>query len=269
MNESGMFNREESASGHPTLLTLNRGLAILDLLATCRNAAGMTHAQIADRLRFRKSTLYRYLANLQGQRYVELVEDTPCYRLGPKALGLAAAAVRQRGFEASAQGFVDALAAATGEMAHATVFDNGDSVTVAIADGGGPIGPRISVGSRRPAHLSASGKVFLAFGERRVLDRYLEAPLRAATTNSISTATQLFKEVSAVRDSGFSVDRAEFVDGICCVAAPVSDLSGRVRGSLSVSIAAPRLDDARILDLSMPLLKQARRFSQFLSGEGE
>jgi DNA-binding IclR family transcriptional regulator len=252
-----------------SLLTLTRGLGILDLLAEAPDGEGISHPEIAEQLHFQKSTLYRYLACLQAAGYIESVGDNFRYRLGPRVFALASEALRQRDFPRSAKEFVEDLAAATGETAHATVFDRGEAVTVVMADGSGPIGPRISVGSRRPAHLSASGKVFLAFLPATTVRAYARRPLVGATANSITTTERLAQEIAQVRSLGYAVDHAEYVDSICCLAAPVFDMHHRIVGSLSLSMATGTLSHSRITDLSRPLLDVTRRFSRFLGVESE
>jgi IclR family acetate operon transcriptional repressor len=257
----------DQGAARSSLLTLTRGLAIMDLLATAPDGEGITHPEIAEQLHFQKSTLYRYLACLQASGYVESVGDNFRYRLGPRVFALASEALRQRDFPRAAKEFVEALAAATGETAHATVFDRGEAVTVVIADGSGPVGPRISVGSRRPAHLSASGKVFLAFLPSTTLRAYVQRPLPGATPSSITTADRLAQEIAQVRALGYATDRAEYVASICCLAAPVFDMHHRIVGSLSLSMATATLSRGRIASLTTPLLDVSRRFSRFLGLE--
>ena len=257
----------DAGTGRSSLLTLSRGLAIMDLLGQAPDGEGIAHSEIARRLQFQKSTLYRYLACLQSAGYVETVGDTFRYRLGPRVFALASEALRQRDFAGAAKEFVTALAGATGETAHATVFDRGEAVTVVMADGSGPIGPRISVGSRRPAHLSASGKVFLAFLPPATFRAYVQRPLLGATASSITTVDALAQELAEVRARGYAVDRAEYVQGICCLAAPVFDMHERIVGSLSLSMATSSLSRSRIAALSAPLLEVAGRFSRFLGLE--
>src|SRR5579859_3086583 len=118
----------------PSLSTLAKSLTILDALALTPSSEGRSHADLAAELGLRRSTLYRYLATMESQGLVEPVGDSR-YRLGPRILALAAAAADERSFVSEAKEFVNALATATGETAHATIYDNGEVVTVEIADG--------------------------------------------------------------------------------------------------------------------------------------
>jgi DNA-binding IclR family transcriptional regulator len=262
MDDDSRVGRDVEPRGG--LQTLTRGLAILDVLAGAPTARGVSHATLARQLGLQRSTLYRYLACLQAQGYVETADGSRRFRLGSRARVLGLTALHEHDFARAARTYVDDLAARTGETAHATVFDQGQPVTVELADGAGPIGPRISVGSRRPAHCSASGKVFLAFASARERDAALARELEPRTPATITDADVLRDHLGDVRRLGYATDQAELIPGVCCVAAPVFDFRGTVAGTLSVSVVTPRLDPPALLALLRPLLESVRRFSRQL-----
>ena len=246
------------------LQTLERGLSILDCLASSPGPRGVSHATLARQLGLQRSTLYRYLACLQAQGYVEPADGPRRFRLGSRARVLGLTALHEHDFARFARTFVDDLATQTGETAHATVFDQGQPVTIEIADGAGPIGPRISVGSRRPAHCSASGKVFLAYAAPREREAALDRELEARTAATITDPAALHAHLGDVRRLGYATDQAELIAGVCCVAAPVFDFRGALAGTLSVSVIVPRLEPPALMGLLRPLLDATRRFSRRL-----
>lgn len=247
-----------------SLVTLVRGLSILDALAAAPPERGRSHASLARELGFQRSTLYRYLSCLQEHGYVEFADATGRFRLGPRAVTIGSAAIASRAFPRFAKQFVDELAHATGETAHATIFDGFQSVTIAMADGAGPIGPRIQIGSRRLPHFSASGKTFLAHQSPDVVDAYMSGELERRTKATIVDADSLRVHLEEVRRVGYATDQAEFVEGICCVAAPVFDFKSTPVGALSISVATEHLDPTRLASLTRPLIAIARTFSHKL-----
>jgi len=169
--------------------------------------------------------------------------------------------VRARSFDAFAPSFVSDLAAATGETAHACIFDPPESVTISIAEGEGPVGPRILVGARRPAHCCASGKLFLAYDRTGRTDTYIASALERWTGATLSNATELRKALEHVRRTGLAIDQGESYEGICGLAAPVRTFSGDVAGALAITVVNSRLSRARIGALAEPLVSGARRLS--------
>jgi DNA-binding IclR family transcriptional regulator len=246
-----------------SLLTLRRGLAIIDALAGAASTRGLDHATLAKRVGFQRSTLYRYLGCLLEEGYVEEVGKSGRYRLGPRLLYLAAT-MHQREFSELARDPIRELMHITGETAHATVYDYPYSVTILIVENGAPLGPRVALGSRRPLHASASGKIFLAFGDQRRADAYLAGELESRTSATIIHPPALRRIFADVREMGWAIDQAESYDGICGLAAPVFDFTGEVVGTLSLTVASDRLEPARIGELVEPLLAKASELSERL-----
>ncbi len=242
------------------LATLTRGLEILEALAGASPTRGLDHAALARRLGCGRSTLYRYLARLQEAGFVEQVEAQGRYRLGSRILYLAAV-MHERDFSELAREHVRGLAAETGETAHATVYDHPYSVTVLIAESSAPVGPRVQLGSRRPLHASASGKVFLAHADRAKADAYLASRLEARTAATITAPSTLRRLLSEVRATGYAVDEGESYEQICGVAAPVFDFAGDVIGTLSITSVGSRLAPDFLARLVEPLKRNARVLS--------
>ncbi|MER5749709.1 IclR family transcriptional regulator [Streptomyces sp. NPDC002088] len=96
------------------------------------------------------------------------------------------------------------------------------------------------VGERLPAHCTAVGKVLLAYLSPSEL-RTIYGELRSLTARSITTLSTLETELSSVRERGYALDVEEAVDGMCCVAAPISNRQGDVSWALSMSFLEYRL----------------------------
>lgn len=243
-----------------SLSTLRCGLDILEELATASSTRGLDHASLARRLGLTRSTLYRYLACLQETGYIEEATEPGRYRLGARIIYLAAV-THGREFSDLARDAVRELAAVTGQTAHATVYDHPHSVTIQIDGGTAPVGPRLRIGSSRPLHCCASGKVFLAYERPAVVELFLAAGLSSRTPNTIADAAQLRRAIAEVRCNRFAVDQAESYEGICGLAAPVFDFTGSVVGTLSVTVVAEHLSADAIRELHGPLARSAEVLS--------
>jgi IclR family transcriptional regulator, KDG regulon repressor len=242
------------------LATLRRGLCVLEAIAAAPPTRGLDHGALARRLNFQRSTLYRYLACLRDAGFIEEVGSGRRYRLGPRILYLAAV-MHGREYSDFARDYVWELAAITSETAHATVYDYPYSVTVQVTDGPGPVGPRVPIGSRRPLHCSASGKIFLAHERARVIDVYLAGALEQRTPNTIVDPLALRDQLADARRRGHAVDQAESYEDVCGLASPVHDFTGSVVGALSITVVTPVLSPARIAELARPLVHSASALS--------
>lgn len=215
--------------------TVEIAFQILECISTV-GPAGTDTTTIVRETGIPKRTVYRHLAHLQD---LGLVESRPngfnLYRLGPTVDTWAASSSRQREFMRLSDAYINELAESTGNLVHCTIFDQGAVLTVAAAidpeSKGQP--PLAVAGSRRPAHATASGKVFLAY-KPGALASYITRPLAALSPSTITSPAELQAEVHKVRNQGYGEDIHEFRPGVCCVAVPVWGHHGVV-GALSIS----------------------------------
>ena len=116
--------------------------------------------------------------------------------------------------------------------------------------------PGLGTQIRDNAHALAMGKVVLARLRPEALGRYAARGLPAYTEHTITTLPELVRELEAVRRDGFAVDREEFAEDFCCVAAPVLGERGTLRGILGLS-ASTRAFDAEHDELAGAALEVA------------
>jgi DNA-binding IclR family transcriptional regulator len=199
--------------------------------------AGISAKQAAHVSGLRLRTVYRHLDVLRRLGLVEPSEEQGRFRLGPLAESLAVRSVAQRMFLEEAQTVCDRLTSALGQPAHMTTFAHGTAVTIvtssAVAAEAAAVVPTV-LGSRRPAHASASGKIFLAHNDA-ALRGYLARPLEAFTERTITTPAQLQTECDRVRSRGWSSDDQEYLPGVCCLAVPVWGPSSSLVAAIAVS----------------------------------
>jgi DNA-binding IclR family transcriptional regulator len=105
--------------------------------------------------------------------------------------------------------------------------------------------PGLGAEIRDSAHALAMGKVILALFDPARRARYLGRGLRSFTEHTITDADVLSAELDLVRRRGFAVDREEFDEDFCCIAAPVFEPGGPLLGVLGLSVGAHVFDAER------------------------
>ena len=93
------------------------------------------------------------------------------------------------------------------------------------------------------AHALALGKVVLAMAPPEVAERYVRAGLRRFSSRTITDPDALHQELREVRRRGFAVEREEFDDDFCGIAAPVLDRRGRFLAVIGISMTRRAFDD--------------------------
>ena len=92
------------------------------------------------------------------------------------------------------------------------------------------------------AHALAMGKVVLSRLRPEAVARYAARGMPAYTPGTITTLDGLLAELERVREHGYAVDREEFDEDFCCVAAPITGERGELRGILGLSASVRAFD---------------------------
>jgi DNA-binding IclR family transcriptional regulator len=152
------------------------------------------------------------------------------------------------------------LAAESGETTNLIMPRPGGTEAIAQIDGSHLLGVTNWVGRPLGLHMTAAGKVFLAFGAATLPDGELEAP----TAATISDRVQLDAELETVRQRGYATIVDELEIGLSAVAAPVRERGGAVVAVLCVSGATLRLRPQRLELLGRVAVEQAGEVSKRL-----
>jgi DNA-binding IclR family transcriptional regulator len=91
------------------------------------------------------------------------------------------------------------------------------------------------VGGTVPTHCSALGRALLAYSPAEVVDEVLTGELTPRTNRTLTTAAAIRRELAAIPDRGWAVDREEGNIGVSCVAAPIFGPLGDVVAALSIT----------------------------------
>ena len=182
-------------------------------------------------------TVYRHLRSLRQLGLIESAAQVGRFQIGAVTAGLVVRTADQRSFLRYAQEAADEVTGKTSELAHVTVYDHGTVATVAAASDQAvnsvDVVP-IVLGSRRPAHASASGKLFLAHSES-ARTAYLLRPLESFTDFTVTNPEAFLANCRIIAKQGYATDIQENTLGVSCIAVPVTGPRGRVSASLVIS----------------------------------
>ena len=210
---------------------------------------------LSTRLGLPKSTASRLVGALERQGLIrrdggggQLVPGAVLQRYARRETG--DAELVERASEA-----LDRLAQASGETINVGVPSLGAVELLDQRDSRHFLGSPNWVGRRVPAHGSALGKVFYAFGALPVPAGSLE-PLAPHT---VPTAEEL--ALVEVRAKGYAIALEELEPGLWAVASAVRDASGAVVAALSVSGPTVRLRRGLLPRLGRLLVAEGRSLS--------
>jgi DNA-binding IclR family transcriptional regulator len=229
VNESA----ETASQGRDRILSLDKAVAILDLLA--QTFDGLLLADISRRTGMNRSTVYRILSSLETNRMV-MRDERLRYRLGFLLYNLGDTAKDQNvEFHGIASDHLCRTAEQLGATGFLAVRDNGRALYVAQAVYGDPHYVAYPAGSSLPLHVGAAGRVLLAYAGADEVERYLMTPLEQLTPMTISDPAELRRSLAEIRRECLALTDGDVTMGLGACGAPVHDASGRVLAAVSIS----------------------------------
>jgi IclR family transcriptional regulator, acetate operon repressor len=203
---------------------------------------GLAVAEVARETDIPLTTAYHLVNTMLSEGFLSR-DDARRYMLGPKVATLAVA-YQNSGPAEPLLAEVRTLAETTGETAYLSDWRDNSVVPLAIIEGSNTVrvGGGIHTEIRGVEHARASGKVMLAYLPDRDLDHYLDShELVPVTANTLTDPATLRQQLKTIRELGYAVEEAEFVNGVGCVAAPI--LQGRTCvGCFTISAPIDRFE---------------------------
>lgn len=198
-------------------------------------------SDLGKRLLLPKSTVHRLASTLIDSGVLEQNAESGKYRLGLVVFELGSLVRRKMDFSSEAKPFLMELRDKTGETAHLAILDQFSVVYINCLESTNAVRMRIDVGTRKPAHTTAAGKVMLAFQSTEALTRLFAAGLKERTANTIIDPEAFRQELAAIQIRGYAMADEENEIGVRSLAAPVWDHFGNVIAAVSIAGPAQRL----------------------------
>lgn len=214
------------------------GVGGLDRAAALLGAFDAAHRELTLAALVRRSGVPRSTTHRTADKMIRLGWlDKPDqhYRIGNRLFELSGLAPIRHELREAVLPFLQDLFNATRSTVQLGVLDGAQVLIVEKITGHRPMPMLSQVGGTIPAHCSGLGRAMLAYSDAAAVDAVIAAGLVARTSRTITQGDALRRELAAIPDRGWSVDREEGNVGVTCVAAPVFGPLGEVVAALSVT----------------------------------
>ena len=238
--------------------TFAKGLQVIEALAAQPNLSGVT--ELARHLGLTKSNAHRLLQTLVACGYVRNLEQSGKYELTLKLWELGAAVVGRLDLKTVAAEYMEHLCQLTGETVHLSVLEGTEVIYLDKVDSPHPVRAYSRVGGRAPAYCVATGKALLAYAPAVLIDQ-ISLELKPYTQHTIGTPNELRSELERQRQLGYAVNRGEWRDGVCGIAAPIWSADGHACAAIGLSGPAERLKPRSLKQLAPTVMNVARQIS--------
>ena len=193
----------------------------------------LTLSALVARCGLPRSTTHRTAMRMIQLGWLEKPGDR--YRIGNRLFEIGSLAPIRLELREAALPFLQDLHQATKITVQLGVLE-GTQVLVVEKITGHRAMPMLSqVGGMIPAYCSALGRAILAYSQPDVIEVALAGPLPARTPRTLTSRIPIMRELTAIPERGWAIEREEGNIGVSCVAAPIFGPLGDVAAALSVT----------------------------------
>ncbi len=241
------------------------GMAVLKGLARLGGRATLT--ALAAHVGESPAKVHRYLASLVDEGLMAQEASSQQYFLGPEAMLIGLAAMRQVDPIRVAEPSLIRLRESLGVTCFVAVMGNKGPTIVRFEEPGLPVTVNVRVGSVMPLLWSATGRMFLGMLDEPAVRAMAEAELAAAPAElraELDAADPIGVLRREVQAAGCSAVRDTNLKGISAVAAPLYDYTGRIGGVITALGATGGFDAAVDGPIAIAVRREAQAASALL-----
>jgi IclR family pca regulon transcriptional regulator len=244
--ESGPKRAAEGMAG------LAKGLAIIEAFGPDRRE--LTVSDAAKAVSISPAAARRCLLTLTALGYLH--HDGRMFRPTPRMMRLGDAYLSGSTMAALAQSYAEGGRDVLDEAVSVAIYDDGSALFIARAPVQRIVSLGVRLGSRLPAHASATGRVLLAGMPAEEREAYLRGCHPKATTpHTLTRISDIRERIYKAAADGYALTDEELELGMRTLAVPVTDSSGRIRAAMSSSAFTIRISLEDMLAKHLPVLR--------------
>lgn len=246
------FDERVALSGETPALRL---VSLLELIATRDQI--FTLQSLVLQTGLPKPTLHRMLQQLEGAGLLSRHSDGRHYGTGARARRMAEDILLNDSRQGARRKILSQLSEEIGESCNLTAVSGGEVIYLDRVETSHPLRVHLEAGSRVPIHASASGKIITSqYGETPRRRLFTSSPLTRFTPSTVTDPDELETELLSVRESGFALDRQEYLDGLVCLAVLVPNDFGRSNQAVAIQAPVIRKSVDDLIEL-LPVVRSA------------
>jgi DNA-binding IclR family transcriptional regulator len=231
---------------------IQKALEILSLLAN-NGEKKMSVSEIATKLSYSKGTTHSILNTLVYYRVVDKGLLDGKYTLGDGILQLAESFNRRQEDISTFYEVAENIHKSCKENINYSILKGMYNYVLAVIPSADyTLKVDMPVGSIIPVIASSAGKVLISNFDKKTLIHIFEEQYSQYTPNTISSCDDFIKEIEKVKHDGYALNRGEYEEGVCSVAAPICNNRGRIVAAINIVIPQSRFSpemEKRLINL--------------------
>lgn len=243
--------------------SVETGMAVLKGLSRLGGSASLT--VLSQTIGENTAKVHRYLASLIVEGLVVQNPNTQHYHLGPEAVRIGVAALRQSDPVRLGEPLLAALRSELGVTCFIAIMGNMGPTVMRIEEPVAPVTINVRAGSVLPILWSATGRAFLGFSEDPSVVRSAEKEWQLASADQralLGPDDPLQRLRRQVHEQGCATVHDAMLAGISAIAAPVFDAHGHLAAVLTALGSTAALDLRPGGRICPPVLKAAAQIGR-------
>lgn len=245
--------------------SVEKTLQIIEVLAGDREPLRL--ADISKRVEMPASTVLRMINTLLEHGYAYQDAQSLRYGLTLRFAQIGHMINAQFRIRDVVHPYLTELSRVSGESTCLAVEEDMEVIYIDVVDGAdGMLKIMQRIGKRAPLHSTGIGKLMLTQYSPDELARLAKARgLSRLTPHTLTSVTDLEREIALIRKQGYAVDDEECELGARCVAAPIYDYESRIVAAISVSGPVSRITRKRVTELAPLVMEAADTISRMMA----
>jgi DNA-binding IclR family transcriptional regulator len=250
-----------------TSTTLERACDVLRLFTPRKPR--WTISELARQFNLPKSGVFRLIKTFERKNFLQSVDDSYDYELGPGIWELTGTVFgkRQRLVE-KASPYLRDLNKTSGLLVSLRVLENEQMVIVDRVEGNDPVKVIFPVGTHQPINHGAPGKLLLAHhyppDSTEFDDLIARGKITRLTERTLMDRRRLGEELNKIRRLGYAASDGEAIRGTIGIAVPVWNSMGRVEAALALTAVESLCNMKQLMKFLPPLKRTAENISKAL-----
>jgi IclR family pca regulon transcriptional regulator len=251
---------------------LSRGLALLQLFS--RNKPHQKVSELAAGLGLSRSATFRLVYTLEKEGFLRRDQSGHLYSVTSKVLSLGFEYLFAQPLTEVAEETLRELSNSSKAGAHLVTLDGWHCVYLARVVPPVLLIANLQIGTRLPAHLTASGRILLAYQDDGALRRIYKLLVRECTDQPVPKRVEdLLRTAAQDRERGYVHSRSRFDPSVSSIAYPIRDRAGQVTAAINVvgsdAIFKDNIHVERLRKMvAEAAAKVSKRLGHALSSEG-
>lgn len=234
-----------------------RALEILDCFS--KHQTELSLNQLCEKTKMYKSRVHRLCGTMLATGYLVKTSRSN-YRLGPKLMVLGKVYENTNSLRSIAAPFMRRLSSETGQSTALFVIDGTECICMAREIGSARLVYTINEGDNMTLAPTASGRVFLAFGDDAFTEKVLKKASKVQSFDLVETRNAL----ADIREKGYAINKKGIEEGTAAIAAPIFDFDHNVAAALAIVGPTHKFSDNQCDDMLKSLIAATNEMSRLM-----